>query len=400
MLTSKKVFPRIIWIVLDSVGIGAMPDAAAFGDPPHADTLGNIARLRGLSLPNLESLGLGNIKPLTGIAPAENPEGSFGRCTLASPGKDTTTGHWEMVGIHLDRPFPLYPHGFPPEIMQEFERRIGRGSLGNKAASGTEIIQELGGEHMRTGSPIVYTSADSVFQIAAHEDVVPLAELYRICTEMRAALTGEHEVGRVIARPFVGPSGAYARDNEGRRDWALLPPRETALDVIVAAGMPVRGVGKIQDIFAGRGITSNVHVLNNAGAIEATLALLRRPERGLIFSNLIEFDMVYGHRKNPRGYADALATFDAILPELLGLLGPQDALLITGDHGVDPTTPGTDHTREFVPLLASGYRLPAGTNIGTRSTFADLGATILDLFALPPLPTGTSFAARQAGTLP
>jgi len=387
-------------IVLDGVGCGAAPDATAFGDA-GADSLGNTARvIGGMHLPNLGRMGLGHLTEIPGVPPDPAPTGVFGKLQEASAGKDTILGHWEMMGVISERPQPTYPRGFPPDVVAAFERIAGRRALGNKAASGTEIIAELGDEHVRTGKPIIYTSADSVFQIAAHEDVVPLAELYRICTEMRAALTGEHEVGRVIARPFVGPSGAYARDNEGRRDWALLPPRETALDVIVAAGMPVRGVGKIQDIFAGRGITSNVHALNNAGAIEATLALLRRPERGLIFSNLIEFDMVYGHRKNPRGYADALATFDAILPELLGLLGPQDALLITGDHGVDPTTPGTDHTREFVPLLASGYRLPAGTNIGTRSTFADLGATILDLFALPPLPTGTSFAARQAGTLP
>jgi phosphopentomutase len=246
---------------------------------------------------------------------------------------------------------------------------------------------------VRTGKPIIYTSADSVLQIAAHEDVVPLDELYRICSEMRAALTGEHAVGRVIARPFTGTSGAYTRDNEGRRDWAPLPPRQTALDAITAAGMPVRGVGKIQDIFAGRGITTSQHALSNAGAIEDTLALLRRPEHGMIFANLIEFDMVYGHRKDPRGYARALETFDAVLPEILALIGPEDALFITGDHGVDPTTPGTDHTREFVPLLGHGYRLPPGTDIGTRSTFADLGATILDLFALPPLPAGKSFAA-------
>jgi phosphopentomutase len=245
---------------------------------------------------------------------------------------------------------------------------------------------------VRTGKPIVYTSADSVLQIAAHEEVIPIEELYRICAETRAALTGQHAVGRVIARPFVGTSGAYTRDNEGRHDWAMSPPMETALDVITAAGMPVRGVGKIQDIFAGRGVTSNQHALNNAEATRDMLALLRRPEHGLLFVNLIEFDMVYGHRKDPRGYMSALATFDAVLPEVLSLLGPDDALFITGDHGVDPTTPGTDHTREFVPLLGHGYRLPAGTDIGTRSTFADLGATIIDLFDLPPLHTGQSFA--------
>jgi phosphopentomutase len=253
----------------------------------------------------------------------------------------------------------------------------------------------LGGEHARTGKPIVYTSADSVLQVAAHEEVIPLPELYRICAEMRAALVGDYAVGRVIARPFVGAAGAYRRDNEGRRDWALQPPGATALDAITGAGLPVRGVGKIIDIFAGRGITSNLHTLNNEGAVAETLALLRQPERGLIFANLIEFDMVYGHRKDPRGYADSLAAFDARLPEILGLLGPEDALLITGDHGVDPSPviAHTDHTREYVPLLAQGYRLPAGSDIGIRSSFADLGATVLDLFGLPPLPAGISFAA-------
>ena len=260
-------------------------------------------------------------------------------------------------------------------MLATFERIAGRGVLGNRPASGTAIIDELGDEHLRTGKPIVYTSADSVFQVAAHEEVIPLPELYRICEAMRAALTGPHAVGRVIARPFLGVSGGYYRDNEGRHDWALLPPEETALDVLVAHGIPVRGVGKIADIFAGRGVTSNNHALNNEGGIAATLALLREPGRGLIFTNLIEFDMVYGHRKDPQGYADALARFDSVVPEILNLLGPEDALLITGDHGVDPSPviAHTDHTREYVPLLGYGYRLPAGAAIGTRPTFADLG---------------------------
>jgi phosphopentomutase len=385
---------RITIIVLDGVGCGAAPDAAAYGDA-GSDSLGNTARaIGGMRLPNLAHMGLGHLTGILGVPPDSAPDSVFGKLQEASAGKDTVTGHWEMMGIISEQPQPMYPHGFPPEILAALECIAGRGLLGNKAASGTEIIAELGDEHVRTGKLILYTSADSVLQIAAHEDLVPLQEQYRICTEMRAALTGEHAtLGRVIARPFVGTSGAYTRDNEGRRDWALLPPKETALDVITAAGMPVRGVGKIQDIFAGRSITSNQHALNNAEATADTLALLRQPEHGLIFTNLIEFDMVYGHRKNAQGYADALATFDAVLPEILGLIGPRDALFITGDHGVDPTTPGTDHTREFVPLLAHGYRLPPGTAIGIRSTFADLGATILDLFGLPPLHTGTSFAA-------
>ena len=383
---------RVTVIVLDGVGCGEAPDAAAYGDV-GANSIGNAARaVGGMHLPNLGRLGLGHLTEILGVPADPAPSGAYGRLQEASAGKDTVTGHWEMMGVISESPQPTYPHGFPPDVLAAFEHISGRGVLGNKTASGTEIIKELGDEHVRTGKAIVYTSADSVFQIAAHEEVMPLPELYRVCAEMRAALTGRHAVGRVIARPFIGHSGAYARDNEGRHDWALQAPKDTALDVLVRAGLPVRGVGKIQDIFAGRSITSNQHALNNAGATAETLALLRQPEHGMIFTNLIEFDMVYGHRKNSQGYADALAAFDDALPEILGLLGPRDALFITGDHGVDPTTPGTDHTREFVPLLASGYRMPAGTSIGTRKTFADLGATIVDLFDLPPLHTGTSFA--------
>jgi phosphopentomutase len=393
-MSKRQGARRITLIVLDGVGCGEAPDAAAYGDV-GANSIGNTARaVGGIHLPNLARMGLGRLTDIQGVPADPAPSGAYGRLQEASNGKDTVTGHWEMMGIIGTQPQPTYPEGFPADVLATFERIAGRGVLGNKAASGTEIIAELGDEHVRTGKPIVYTSADSVLQIAAHEDVIPLEELYRISSEMRMAMTGEHAVGRVIARPFVGAAGAYTRDNEGRHDWALQPPKETALDVIIAAGMPVRGVGKIQDIYSGRGISSSQHALNNAEAIEDTLALLRRPEHGLIFANLIEFDMVYGHRKDPRGYANALATFDEVLPEILALLGPEDALFITGDHGVDPTTPGTDHTRELVPLLGHGYRLPAGTDIGTRSSFADLGATILDLFELPPLHTGKSFAAR------
>jgi phosphopentomutase len=395
-MSERGAARRVTLIVLDGVGCGEAPDAAAYGDV-GANSIGNAARaIGGIPLPNLARMGLGRLTEIRGVPPEPSPTGVFGRLQEASAGKDTVTGHWEMMGIVGTTPQPTYPHGFPPDVLEIFERIAHRGGvLGNKAASGTEIIAELGDEHVRTGKPIVYTSADSVIQIAVHEDVIPLEELYRICAETRAALTGQHAVGRVIARPFVGAAGAYTRDNEGRHDWATLPPRETALDVITAAGMPVRGVGKIEDIFAGRGITSNQHALNNAEATRDMLALLRRPEHGLLFVNLIEFDMVYGHRKDPRGYMRALAAFDAGLPEILSLLGPEDALLITGDHGVDPTTPGTDHTREFVPLLGHGYRLPAGTDIGIRDTFADLGATVLDLFGMPPLHTGESFAATR-----
>ena len=384
MLTSKKVFPRIIWIVLDSVGIGAMPDAAAFGDPPHADTLGNIARLRGLALPNLASLGLGNMKALAGIAPVENPEGSFGRCTLASPGKDTTTGHWEMAGIHLDRPFPLYPHGFPPEIMREFERRIGRGSLGNKAASGTEIIQELGAEHMRTGSPIVYTSADSVFQVAAHEEVIPLWELYKICETARDILRGPAEVGRVIARPFVGAPGHFTR-TANRHDYAVPPPGGMLLDRLADRGVPVASVGKIFDVFLGRGIGESAKTRNNPDGMAKTLEAMENCESGLIFVNLVDFDQLYGHRNDVAGYGAALEEFDRWLPQFRAALLPGDLAIFTADHGCDPTVPGTDHTREYVPLLALGPRVKRGVDLGLRASLSDIGQTVAANF-------GTSIA--------
>jgi phosphopentomutase len=389
MLTSKKVFPRIIWIVLDSVGIGAMPDAAAFGDPPHADTLGNIARLRGLALPNLASLGLGNMKPLAGIAPAENPEGSFGRCTLASPGKDTTTGHWEMVGIHLDRPFPLYPHGFPPEIMREFERRIGRGSLGNKAASGTEIIQELGGEHMRTGSPIVYTSADSVFQVAAHEEVIPLWELYKICETARDILRGPAEVGRVIARPFAGAPGHFAR-TANRHDYAVPPPGGMLLDRLAGRGVPVASVGKIFDVFLGRGIGESAKTRNNCDGMAKTVEAMENCESGLIFVNLVDFDQQYGHRNDVAGYGAALEEFDRWLPQFRAALLPGDLAIFTADHGCDPTVPGTDHTREYVPLLAFGPRVKSGVDLGLRASLSDIGQTVAANFGTA-IAHGASF---------
>ena len=304
------MFRRIIWIVLDSVGIGAMPDAADYGDA-GSDTLGNIARVRVLTLPNLCRLGLANIKPLTGLLPAPFPAGAFGRCALASPGKDTTTGHWEMAGIHLEKPFPLYPHGFPPEIMDEFERRIGRSALGNKAASGTEILKELGAEHMRTGSPIVYTSADSVFQIAAHEEVIPLWELYKICETARAILRGPNEVGRVIARPFTGAPGSFTR-TPNRKDYAVPPPKGMLLDRLDQRDIEVYSVGKIFDVFLGRGIRDHVKTKDNADGMAKTLEAMDAVERGLIFVNLVDFDQQYGHRNDVEGYAAALEQFDAV----------------------------------------------------------------------------------------
>jgi phosphopentomutase len=383
------VLERIIWIVLDSVGVGAMPDAAEFHDPPGADTLGNIARLRGLNLPNLALLGLGNIKPLSGIPPAASPAGAYGRCTLASPGKDTTTGHWEMVGIHLAKPFPLYPHGFPKEVLDEFERRIGRHWLANVAASGTEIIRELGAEHMRTGSPIVYTSADSVFQVAAHEEVIPLWELYKICETAREILRGPHEVGRVIARPFIGTPGNFTR-TANRHDYAVPPPKGMLLDRLEEHGVLVRSVGKIFDVFLGRGIRDGAKTRNNADGMAKTLAAMAEPGAGLIFVNLVDFDQQYGHRNDVEGYGAALEQFDAWLPEFEGALRPGDLAIFTADHGCDPTVPGTDHTREYVPLLAAGPQVRAGVNLGLRASLSDIGQTVAANFGVS-IDHGASF---------
>ena len=385
----SNLFQRIIWIVLDSVGDGAMPDAASFGDPPGADTLGNIARIRGLKLPNLARLGIANIKPLAGIAAADSPSAAFGRCTLASPGKDTTTGHWEMVGIHLEKPFPLYPNGFPPDVMQEFERRIGRSSLGNKAASGTEIIRELGEEHMRTGSPIVYTSADSVFQIAAHEEVIPIPELYRMCEIAREILRGPHEVGRVIARPFIGASGKFTR-TANRHDYAVPPPQGMLLDRLAERDVFVHSVGKIYDVFLGRGIRESSKTKNNADGMAKTLDAMRAMDRGLIFVNLVDFDQQYGHRNDIEGYGAALEQFDAWLPEFNRALGPGDLAIFTADHGCDPCVPGTDHTREYVPLLAYGPGTQGGASLGLRASLSDIGQTVAENFGAR-IAEGTSF---------
>lgn len=382
-------FRRVIWIVLDSVGIGEMPDAAAYGDA-GSDTLGNIARQRPLHLPNLAAKGLGNIKPLAGIPAADQPAGAYGRCALASPGKDTTTGHWEMVGIHLDEPFPLYPNGFPADLMREFENRIGRSSLGNKAASGTEIIAELGEEHVRTGSPIVYTSADSVFQIAAHEDVIPLWELYKICETAREILRGHHEVGRVIARPFEGSAGAFKR-TANRKDYAVAPPAGMLLDQLQKAGAKVFSVGKIIDIFLGRGINEYEKTKSNADGMAKTLAAMDVCDAGLIFVNLVDFDSLFGHRNDVEGYAKALEEADAWLPALDAKLREDDLVILTADHGCDPTTPSTDHSREYVPLLAYGPRARAGVNLGIRDTLADIGQTVAANFGAPAIAKGTSF---------
>ena len=390
METSKPHFDRVIWIVLDSVGIGELPDAAAYGDLAR-DTLGHIARSRPLQLPNLVRLGLANIKPLANLTPAANPAGSFGKGATVSPGKDTTTGHWEMAGIWLEQAFPVYPHGFPKPLIEEFERQIGRGTLGNKPASGTEIIKELGEEHVRTGFPIVYTSGDSVFQIATHEEVIPIAELYRMCEIARKLLDGSNRVGRVIARPFIGAAGNFRR-TERRHDYAVEPPRPMLLDVLAQSKTPVFGVGKIHDIYNGRGLDQYTTTKNNAdGMAKLTEALIQRPH-GLIFANLVDFDMLYGHRKDVEGFARSLEEFDALLGPFLESLRPSDLVLITADHGCDPdpVNPTTDHSREYVPILAYSARVRAGTNLGTRATLADMGQTVAENFG-KSIPHGTSF---------
>ncbi len=381
-------FRRVIWVVLDSVGIGEMPDAAAYGDT-GSDTLGNLARVRPLKVPHLCRLGLANIKPLAGLEPAREPLGAFGRCALASPGKDTTTGHWEMAGIHLGRPFPLYPHGFPREIIEEFERRIGRRTLGNIPASGTEIIERLGAEHMRTGSPIVYTSADSVFQVAAHEEVIPLWELYKICETARQMLRGEHEVGRVIARPFVGRPGSFTR-TPNRKDFAVPPPRGMLLDRLEECGVPVHAVGKIFEIFLGRGIQAYDKTRDNADGMAKTLEAMEETPEGLVWVNLVDFDQLYGHRNNVEGYAAALEAVDQWLPSLMARMEKDDLLILCADHGCDPTTPSTDHSREYVPLLVWGPKTKSGVALGTRPTLADIGQTVAENFGVR-IEKGVSF---------
>jgi phosphopentomutase len=382
------VFSRVTWIVLDSVGIGSMPDYAAYGDQP-SDTLGNIVRRRGLHVPNLLAMGLGNLKPMEGLPAAAHPSAAFGRCALASPGKDTTTGHWELAGIHLEKPFPLFPNGFPRDILDPFEARIGRSSIGNKAASGTEIIKELGERHMRTGSPIVYTSADSVFQVAAHEEVIPLWELYKICETAREILRGPYEVGRVIARPFLGEPGAFRR-TENRKDFAVPPPKGMLLDRLDEAGVFVYSVGKIFDVFLGRGIRDHVKSKNNSDGMAKTAAALEEVPEGLIFTNLVDFDQNFGHRNDVEGYANALEEFDQWLPDFTRRLTPHDLLILTADHGCDPTTASTDHSREYVPLIAFSPAKTGGANLGTRSTLSDIGQTVAANFSTT-ISKGTSF---------
>jgi phosphopentomutase len=375
-------------IVLDSVGLGALPDAEAFGDA-GAHTLDHTLRASGVTLPNLARLGLGNVPGVTAVAPVAAPEGAFGRMIERSPGKDTTTGHWEFMGVILEQPFRTFAR-FPPAVMDAFDAATGRSHLGNRAASGTEILDELGPEHLRSGDPIVYTSADSVFQVAAHVDVVPLATLYAWCEAARELLTGEHAVARVIARPFRGEPGAFERLNGKRRDFSLRPPR-TVLNALEEAGRRVVAVGKIGDIYAGAGVGEVRKTGGNAEGVDATLAAMRERPDGLVFANLVDFDAVYGHRRDPQGYGEALASFDARLPELIAAAGEGDVLLLVSDHGNDPTWTGTDHTREYGMLLAHGPAA-AGRDLGTRTGFSDLGATVAELLGVAWDGPGVSFA--------
>jgi len=384
-------YKRIAVIVLDSVGIGAMPDSADFGDE-GTHTLGSIAAANpGFDLPKLRQWGLAHIAPIHDWQPAGQPVAAYGKMAETSVGKDTMTGHWELMGLRIDVPFQTFPDGFPQELLEELEARTGRGVIGNKPASGTEILEELGAQQMESGAWIVYTSADSVLQIAAHEDIIPLEELYRGC-EIARELTMDPRfaVGRVIARPYVGTPGAFVR-TAGRHDYAVEPPEPTVLDSLAEAGYEVRSVGKINDIFSGRGITSSRPTKSNEDGIAATLAALGDSFRGLLFTNLVDFDSLYGHRRDPAGYAGALEVFDRAMPELTAALKDDDLLIITADHGNDPTHTGTDHTREYVPLLAYSPSLRQPTELGTRATFADVAATIADNFGVRGTGRGTSF---------
>jgi phosphopentomutase len=387
---------RVVLIVLDSVGCGDAPDAAAYGDE-GANTLGNIARaVGGLNLPNMSRLGLGNLSDIEGVPNVKDTIGAYGRLSEVSAGKDTTTGHWELSGVILDRPFPTFPTGFPDRWMAEYEARIGRGTLGNYPASGTEIIQNLGAEHMRSEKPIVYTSADSVFQLAAHEEVISVDQLYHFCQIARELLTGDLAVGRVIARPFIGRPGEFTR-TERRKDFSLEPPADTILDVIKNSGMDVIGVGKIEDIFAHCGLTKSNHTGNNMAGVDAVIEFLNTNTEGLIFANLVDFDALYGHRNNPRGYADALESFDRRLPEIMASLRDSDILIITADHGNDPTTVSTDHSRERVPIMIFGKYIKKGVNLGIRESFADVAATIAELLDVEWGVVSNSFAQALLG---
>jgi len=382
-------FTRIVIIVLDSAGVGELPDAGRYGDE-GSSTLPHTARaVGGLRVPELEALGLGRIVSIEGVRPLPAPRGAYGKLAERSAGKDSTTGHWELMGVIVDRPFPTYPRGFPPDLIAAFERAIRTSTLGNEVASGTEIIARLGPEHQRTGYPIVYTSADSVFQVAAHEDVIPVQRLYEICLAARRLLTGPHAVSRVIARPFVGSPGAYTRTDR-RRDFSLPPTAPTVLDAVTAQGLEVVGIGKISDLFAGRGVTRSIHTRDDLDGMAQTGAAMTSTARGIIFTNLVDLDSKFGHRNDPAGYARDLEAIDAALPQVMGRVRPDDLVVITADHGNDPTTGSTDHAREYVPLLFGGPAVRGGVDLGVRSTFADVGATVADALGIPWEGPGTS----------
>lgn len=389
------MFKKVILITLDGLGIGELPDAGEFGDT-GSNTLRNIATaVGGLTLHNLEKMGLGFLGDFQGIRKIKEPIASYGIMAERSKAKDTSAGHWEMMGLIVKKPFPLYPDGFPHEVTDAFEKAIGKKILGNKASSGTEIIRELGEEQMKTGRPIVYTSADSVFQIAAHEDIIPVGELYRMCEIARGILKEPHNVGRVIARPFTGRPGDFQRTPR-RKDYSLPPPGKTVLDGLKEKGVPVIGIGKIEDIFVGKGVTEAIHTENNTDGIEKIIRAIVKTDKGLIFTDLVDFDMVYGHRNDPEGFAKALTDFDKSLPIFFEEMGRDDILMLTADHGCDPTTLSTDHSREYVPLLVYGEKVKAGINLGIRKTFADIGATIADIFDVKRPEAGESFLKEIA----
>ncbi len=385
---------RILLMVMDGLGIGELPDAEEYGDK-GSNTLGNLANAAGeLKLSNLELLGLGFLGDFKGIGRPYKPEGCYGKMAEVSKGKDTTSGHWEMMGIPFDTPFPVYTGGFPSEIILAFEEATGRKIIGNKPASGTEIIKELGSEHMKTGRPIIYTSADSVFQIAAHEDIIPLEDLYGMCETARGILQYPHNVGRVIARPFIGREGSFSRTPR-RKDYSIPPFKKTVLEYLAEDGMEVISIGKVTDIFAGKGFTQAVPVSGNDDSLSKAVTAFKALKKGLVFATLVDFDTLYGHRNNPQGYAEALKDFDKRLPEIFELITEKDILLITADHGCDPTTPGTDHSREYVPLLVKGPALRKGINLGIRKSFSDLGATILDSFSLKKYAKGQHISGKS-----
>ena len=381
---------RVIWMVIDSVGIGALPDSQKFGDV-NVDTLGNIVRAcKGIKIPNMIKLGLANIEGVDSLENIESPIGCYGRCSEVSKGKDTTTGHWEMTGVLVETPFKTFENGFPKDIIEEFERRSNRKVIGNKPASGTAILDELGEQHMNTGEVIVYTSADSVLQIAAHEEIVSLDELYKMCEIAREIMMGDNAVARIIARPFIGKPGAFERTSN-RRDYSLSPFEDTVLDNIKNSNLDVIGVGKIEDIFNQQGITEAIHTHDNMDGVNQTINYMKKETKGLIFTNLVDFDSKYGHRRDVEGYKNALEEFDARIPEILENMNDDDVLIINSDHGNDPTYKGTDHTREYIPVLVYGKNLKSGLNLGTRNSFADIGATVADILNVEMPKHGQSF---------